>query len=253
MRNEFSAPYEVLLRDVDQRCRKRVRELPGSSPPPHRIGAVKLMAVALRTSCVRILIPHACPHNGVVDQDKVYQHIGEFVVSFQFIENQIRQIGWLLLDPGKKVWPPKALRKETSEDLADKVATLYHEKLHLCRLPHEEQQRTEFNDLMFRFHKLRRFRNQILHSAFIELKAGGAVMAVMRSNPRLIKDPETGDETTDQEILSENFVQWRDGRDGSGSLRSWAALSPANSLFASRVILIRPSQAARARGAAGHR
>ena len=40
--------------------------------------------------------------NGVVDQDKVYQRIGEFVVSFQFIENQLRQIGWLLLDPGGK-------------------------------------------------------------------------------------------------------------------------------------------------------
>jgi hypothetical protein len=138
-----------------------------------------------------------------VDQDRVYQGIGEFVVAFQFIEDQIRQIGWLLLDPGRKLWPPTQLRKEKSEELANKVASLYETKLCLCKLQNEEQQRAEFKELISRFHELRRFRNRVLHSAFVELKAGGEAMALVRSNRRLIKDSETGDETADEEILSE--------------------------------------------------
>lgn len=31
--------------------------------------------------------------NGIVDQDKVYHRIGKFVACFQFIEDQLRQIG----------------------------------------------------------------------------------------------------------------------------------------------------------------
>jgi hypothetical protein len=32
--------------------------------------------------------------------DKIYQRIGEFVVCFQWLEDLIRQIGWLVIDPG---------------------------------------------------------------------------------------------------------------------------------------------------------
>jgi hypothetical protein len=55
-------------------------------------------------------------------------------------------------------------------------------------------------------HKLRRSRNRILHSAFIELKAGGEVQGLLRSNPKIQVDEETGQVLFDQEILtSESF------------------------------------------------
>ena len=139
-----------------------------------------------------------------MDQDKIYQRIGEFVVSFQFLENQIRQIGWFLLDPGRKLWPPEALRKDRSEVLADTVAKLYEERLHLCRLPDEEERKANFRDLIWNFHELRKFRNRVLHSAYIEIKGGGEALALMRSNPKFINDPDTGDKAMDQEILSES-------------------------------------------------
>lgn len=120
--------------------------------------------------------------------------------------------------------------------MAKKVADLYEEKLHLCRLSDEEQRRADFKDLTGRFHKVRRFRNQILHSAFIELKAGGEIMALMRSNPRLIIDPETGDQTMDQEILSETSFQFRDDGNGTCSVRPRAALPPTDPPVAKRVI-----------------
>ena len=36
-----------------------------------------------------------------------YQGIGEFVVAFQWVEDLYRQIGWLILDPERRAWPPR--------------------------------------------------------------------------------------------------------------------------------------------------
>ncbi len=44
-----------------------------------------------------------------MDQDRIYQRIGEFVVCFQFLENQFREIGWFILDPARQEWPPLSL------------------------------------------------------------------------------------------------------------------------------------------------
>jgi len=40
------------------------------------------------------------------DIDRAYRSIGEFVVAFQWIEDLYRQIGWFILDPERKNWPP---------------------------------------------------------------------------------------------------------------------------------------------------
>jgi hypothetical protein len=65
---------------------------------------------------------------------------------------------------------------------------------------------SEFNELFAscaeKLHQLRRDRNRILHSAFIELKAGGEVQEILRSNPRLTTDEETGEYLFDQEALT---------------------------------------------------
>lgn len=138
-----------------------------------------------------------------MNEDNIYQRIGEFVVGFQFLEDQIRQIGWLLLDPGRKVSPPEALRNLTSEALAKKVVKLYDEKLHLCRLPDEQERLVQFAELISKFHDLRRFRNRVLHSAYVEIKGGGEVLALMRSDAKLMSNPNTGDKSMSQEILTE--------------------------------------------------
>jgi hypothetical protein len=41
-----------------------------------------------------------------MDIDTIYRKLGEFVVSFQWLENRFREIGWLILDPHRKHWPP---------------------------------------------------------------------------------------------------------------------------------------------------
>lgn len=141
-----------------------------------------------------------------MDEAQTYQRIGEFVVSFQWIESRIREIGWFILDPGRRNWPPKLLRKESNEALFNNVEQLFLGALPSCDLGPEleENLRVSFVEYGIRFHKLRRARNKILHSAFIELKAAGEIRGLLRSDPQISIDPETGEVLFDQELLSEH-------------------------------------------------
>jgi hypothetical protein len=110
----------------------------------------------------------------VIDQAKVYQRVGEFVVSFQWLENRIREIGWFVLDHGRKNWPPTELRDDSAAVLFKKVKGLVLDALPRCRLDRELENefRTSFAQNASRLRDLRRARKKILHSAYIELKAG---------------------------------------------------------------------------------
>ncbi len=134
----------------------------------------------------------------------VYQRIGEFTVTFQWLENKLREIGWFILDPDRAEWPPKGLRNLTNEKLIDKVHGLFVAALPTCRLPSDLE--TQFIDSFAtaakNLHQLRRDRNRILHSAFIELKAGGEVQGILRSNPKLHLDDETGEVLFEREMLT---------------------------------------------------
>ena len=93
--------------------------------------------------------------------------------------------------------------------LFSKVEKLLLKALPKCDLGPEleEDFRTSFVESAARFHNLRRARNRILHSAFIELKAGGEVQGLLRSNSQISVDPETGEALFDQDFLSENSFQ----------------------------------------------
>lgn len=54
----------------------------------------------------------------MTDEALVYQRIVEFAVSFQWLENKLREIGWFIMDPERKDWPPKGLRALTNEKQA---------------------------------------------------------------------------------------------------------------------------------------
>jgi hypothetical protein len=137
-------------------------------------------------------------------EDLVYQRIGEFAVTFQWLENKLREIGWFILDPERSQWPPPGLRNLTNEKLVDKIHQLFVEALPKCKLPQDLE--AEFKDSFASaakvLHQLRRDRNRILHSAFIELQAGGEVQGLLRSNPKIQVDEETGEPLFDQELLT---------------------------------------------------
>ncbi|GAB5606494.1 hypothetical protein [Sideroxyarcus sp. TK5] len=139
----------------------------------------------------------------MTDEALLYQRIGEFAVSFQWLENKLREIGWFIIDSGRKDWPPKALRALTNEKLIDKVHEMFLQALPQCKLEQELENdfKTSFAACAEVLHQLRQDRNRFLHSAFIELKAGGEVVGLMRSSPRITIDEETSSALYDQEIL----------------------------------------------------
>lgn len=145
----------------------------------------------------------------MTDEALVYQRIGEITVSFQSLENKLREIGWYVLDPDRRHWPPKDLRSLTNEILVDRVHKLFLEALPRCKLDPELEAtlRSSFALCAKELHQLRRDRNRILHSAYVGLKAGGEVVGLMRSNPKLNVDEETGEVLYDQELLTpESFT-----------------------------------------------
>ena len=129
--------------------------------------------------------------------DKVYQHIGEYVVSFQWIENKIRTIGWFILDPNNKNYPQKDLCEESSYKLFQEFERLFLEALPKCNLPSdlEDDFRSSLQENSELFHKIRKARNDILHSAYMELNAGGEIIGLVKSNPKL--------KTSNNEMLTE--------------------------------------------------
>jgi hypothetical protein len=141
-----------------------------------------------------------------VNIDKIYQRIGEFVVSFQWLENRVREIGWLILDPHRHEWPPKALRDESNYQLINRVESLYVDLVDGLEIEDSKERKEDFGSIAAACHAMRRYRNNLLHSAFVELKASGGVLGILRSNPELKIDQETGELLFDQEVLSEDAI-----------------------------------------------
>jgi hypothetical protein len=141
-----------------------------------------------------------------LNTDKIYQRIGEFVVCYQWLENKVREIGWLILDPWRKEWPPKQLRKESSEELFRKVESLFVDLMNRLDVPDKDERITDFKSIVAGCHAMRQYRNNLLHSAFIELKAGGKVMGILRSNPKIKIDPTSGEVLFDQEALTAKAI-----------------------------------------------
>ena len=141
-----------------------------------------------------------------MDIDRAYRSIGEFVVTFQWIESKYREIGWFILDPDCKNWPPPQLRAETNEQLINKVTTLFVDLTRTYQFPNGKEQSADFEALRTEFHALRKFRNRLLHSTYIELKAGGELRALLRSDSKLQIDTETGEVIFDPEPFTEAVV-----------------------------------------------
>lgn len=141
------------------------------------------------------------------DISEVHKAIGEFVVFFQSIEDMYRRLGWFILDPEKKNWPPMQLRRESNRDLVDKVTDLFIELTRGFEFPNGAEKATEAEELRTTFHKLRKYRNRIAHSSYFEVKAGGKVVAVMRTNPEVQVDSETGEVIFDEETFTPDIIR----------------------------------------------
>jgi hypothetical protein len=140
------------------------------------------------------------------DIEDVYAAVGQFVVFFQMVEDTYRNVGWHLVDPQRKNWPPMEFRQESNRDLIDKVTDRFLELTETYNFPNGVEWAAEAQALRQQFHELRKYRNRLLHSAYTEVVAGGKVVTVLRTSPRLNVDPDTGDLISDQEDFSPELV-----------------------------------------------
>ncbi|SRR6266508_4889836 len=88
---------------------------------------------------------------------------------------------------------PKSLREESNFTLVNTVESLYMDLIDKLNIENAEARKSAFKSIAAACHAMRKYRNNLLHSAFIELKASGEVMGILRSNPKLKIQPDSGD------------------------------------------------------------
>lgn len=138
--------------------------------------------------------------------DDTHKALGEFVIVFQAIENLYRQIGWFILDPERKEWPPTALRKETNHDLINKVTDLFVGLTDTYAFANGAEKAQDMEELRAHFHALRKYRNQLLHSTYIGLEGGDELLGYIRSDREIGVDSETGELIFDTEVFSADVI-----------------------------------------------
>jgi hypothetical protein len=134
--------------------------------------------------------------------DRIYQRIGEVVVGFQWVENQLEQIIWALRDPHWKgdprihtadVWF-KTLVDDAEREMAAFIARVKPED--------PGGWGTRFPQLLNRCRELAKRRNRIVHATFVEIKVGDDLAGILLSDMR--RDKATNQITLDQETLSDD-------------------------------------------------
>ena len=141
------------------------------------------------------------------DIEEIYAAVGQLVVFFQMVEDSYRRVGWFLVDPERKNWPPMDFRQESNRELIDKVTDRFVALTKQFAFPNGAEWAIKAEALRLEFHELRKYRNRVLHSAYTEVVAGGQVVTVLRTSPRLYVDPDTGELVSDQEDFSPDSVQ----------------------------------------------
>ncbi len=91
--------------------------------------------------------------------------------------------------------------------MINKVTDLFHELVDTHSFPNGNERSADMEELRTTFHELRKHRNALLHSSYIELNAGGDLLGYIRSNPRISVDPESGEIIQDMEALTEDIVK----------------------------------------------
>lgn len=129
-------------------------------------------------------------------------------MSFQWLENLLQQITWVLIDPNWKNDP----REETAglwfRRLLDFVSAKYVAYVDAHAIEDAEAQKKKFKDLIDRCAVIADARNRLIHSTFIEIKAAGEFHGLLQS--KIKKETGVQDDhqfNFDQEHLTEKSFE----------------------------------------------
>lgn len=135
------------------------------------------------------------------DEDAIYRQVGRSVVMFQALENEVLQLASYALDPehtgrGRReaagLWFGQLVSR-TSEAVAAFLAE--------HRPADETDVRGRLDRLLADCGELARYRNRIVHSAYLFLEAGDDLVAVVRSD--MTRGAGEDEVDFDQEALGE--------------------------------------------------
>jgi hypothetical protein len=135
---------------------------------------------ALFLSNVSEIIPGSYKFN----ESDYYKKIGEFVVCFQWLENRIRQIINYCENPTLSNIATN--NDDESNEKLLKRAVIVHNQFISQYLKQEDKTslKSNFNDIINSLHQHRKFRNNLLHSCFHEMKVFGDVVDIAMFNRR---------------------------------------------------------------------
>ena len=132
----------------------------------------------------------------------ICQKLGELIVSFQWLENILHQIAWVLIDPEWHEDPRGKTAGLWFRRLLDLVSTDYMAYIDAHEISDAEDRKRDFRELVKRCGSIADDRNRIIHSTFIELSAGGELQGLLRSKIKAHVDAQAETRMTfDQEHL----------------------------------------------------
>jgi len=139
------------------------------------------------------------PDHGPPDPDDIYRGLGQFIVVFQLVENQVRQIGEFVLQSPHAGHARRSLVDLTFAQLRRRTLQAIDGYLDGQHRPASDF-RQRFLDLLAECADLAHYRNAVVHSTYIFLEGGGELRGIIRSD--MIKAAEPKEIDFDHELLS---------------------------------------------------
>jgi hypothetical protein len=136
------------------------------------------------------------------DEDVIYRELGRFVVAFQALANELFQLTSFSLDPEHAGHGRRALARVWFGDLVNRTWTNVNDFLNAHRGEDEEAEfRARLEALLAECRELARYRNSVVHSAYLFLEAAdGELIGIVRSD---MAEGDDGEVELNQELLTE--------------------------------------------------
>jgi hypothetical protein len=144
-----------------------------------------------------------------LDEDEIYRQLVRFEIFFKVLENQLVQLAGFAREPATagfqaRTDPSRTGRRRLVDELlfsklVDETARAVGAFLDEHGAG-ESAFRDHLQELLVRCREIGRYRNKLVHSSYVFLEGGGALVGIMRSN--MTTGIDENDVDLDQEMLT---------------------------------------------------
>ena len=122
------------------------------------------------------------PTSEAADEDAVYRQIGRFVVMFQMLEAELWQLAGYALDPASTGRGRREVTGLSFGRLVSQTLSAVGAFLDEHRPADETNVRGRLDALLSDCREIARYRNRLVHSAYVFLEASDRLAAIVRSD-----------------------------------------------------------------------